>query len=121
MRVMLAGFLMFCAAIHSVGLSLKLAPVLVVLQRADPASGDGGVQVHVGALEPIGGVVEASQGQWSAALEVRNPGPEQQGNRIGPRPFALARFAELRREPRTGSRRERRFPAAIASALRARR
>ena len=67
------------------GLSLKLAPGRVVLQRADSAPGDGGVQLHVGAVESIGGVVEVSQGQRSAALEVRNPGPEQQGNRIGPR------------------------------------
>ena len=43
------------------GLALKLAPGRVALQRADSASGDGGVQLHVGAVESIGGVMEVTQ------------------------------------------------------------
>ena len=35
-------------------------------------------------FDTIGGGVEASQGQWNTVLEVRNTGPEQQGNRLGP-------------------------------------
>ena len=73
MRVMQAGFLMCCAAIHSSACRLNLAPVRVVLQRADSALGDGCVQVHVSAVESIGSVVEMSQRGPRIALEVRQP------------------------------------------------
>ena len=45
-----------------VGLSLELPPARVVLQRADSAPGDGRIQLHVGAVESIGGVVEGCHG-----------------------------------------------------------
>ena len=56
----------------------------VVLQLADSQSRDCRVQVHVGVLGAIDGVVETSQGQFGIALEVRHPSPQQQRNRVRP-------------------------------------
>ena len=103
------------------GLSLKLAARLVVLQRADPASGDGRVQVHVGAVESIGGVVKVSQGERRAALEMRDRRPSAAAQSDRTMASALWRCGGRRREQRTGIGGRSVVSAAIASALRARR
>jgi hypothetical protein len=57
------------------GVSLEPAPPRVVFERTDSALGDGCVQIHISAIESVGGVVKVSQGERSTALEIRNPGP----------------------------------------------
>jgi hypothetical protein len=57
------------------GLSLEPAPPRVVCERTDSALGDGCVQIHVRAIESLGGVVKVSHGERCTALEIRNPGP----------------------------------------------
>ena len=84
MRVMPAGFLMCCAAIHASACRCSSRPGASSCSAPIRRRATAAYRLHVGAVESIGGVVEVSQGQRRAALEVRNPGPQQQGNRIGP-------------------------------------
>ena len=70
------------AVVPLLGLSLKLAPARVVLQRADSAPGDGGVQLHVGAVESIGGVVEEISAA-SGVLPSRYAIPARSSRAIG--------------------------------------
>src|SRR5262245_45241054 len=64
------------------GLTKQLAPARIVLQRADPAPGYSSIEVHVGAIETVGGVVEAFKGERRIAFSIRDRSAQQQRNRI---------------------------------------
>jgi len=69
-----------------IGLSLTRTPRCVVLHCADTPPRHGRVQSHVGGVESLDGVVEVFRGGPAITLEVRNPGTQQECDRIGPWP-----------------------------------
>ena len=105
---MLGGHPLLCA-------SLKHTARPVILESAEPATGDIRVEVHVSALKSIGGVAKLRDSKRGATLEIRNRRSQQQRNRLGPWPLHSANLYgrgtgnghESARAPVTGGHRER--------------
>ena len=105
---MAAGFLMFCAAIHSSACRRSSRPGASSCSAPMSAPGDGRVQLHVGAVESIGGVVEVSQRR--AACRPRDTQSRPRSSRAIGSDHGIRSLA-MRRAPARATDRNRRWLA----------